>query len=362
MITVNTTQGGAAVSGGQMNSEGTVSWWLNTTIANGTSTLTDGAKRDRLVWAADMTIMVPSIAVSTYDLISLRNGLDAILVYQSSDGMLPYGGYPFPLIGIVSFTYHLHALINVFNYYKWSGDEAYLSSVWDSWKAAMSWATDQIDDTGLANVTSSADWLRFGMGGHNIEANAILLYTLNLGVALANVQNDTDSANSWSSLAAAIPPAAQTLLWDSSASLFRDNETAQGALVLPQDGNAWAIKAGLFNSPEQATHITEALQARWNEWGAPAPEAQNAVSPFVSGFELEAHFLANRTDAALTLIRNMWADVLLDDPRMTNSTFIEGYSATGELHYPPYPADPTISFAHGWSSGPTGSLTVRTSP
>ena len=43
MITVNTTQGGAAVSGGQMNSEGTVSWWLNTTIANGTSTLTDGA-------------------------------------------------------------------------------------------------------------------------------------------------------------------------------------------------------------------------------------------------------------------------------------------------------------------------------
>ena len=344
--------------GNQTNGDGTVPWFLNFTIANGTSVLTDGAKRDRLVWPGDMSIAVPSIAVSTYDLISLRNGLDSLVAYQSSDGMFPYAGFPVPLGGIVSYTYHLHTLINLYNYFQWSGDQVFLSGVWDAWKAGMAWATDQIDTSGLANVTASSDWLRSGMGGHNIEANAILLYTLNLGVSLAHVQSDTDSANLWSSFAAAIPPAAQTLLWDSSSGLFRDNETTEGALLLPQDGNAWAIKAGLFDSPEQATQITKGLQARWTEWGAPAPEAQNAVSPFVTGFELEAHFLTNRTDAALTLIRKMWADFMLDDPRMTNSTFIEGYSATGELHYPPYPADDTISYAHGWSSGPTGSLTV----
>jgi hypothetical protein len=38
---------------------------------------------------------------------------------------------------------------------------------------------------------------------------------------------------------------------------------------------------------------------------------------------------------------------MLDDPRMTNSTFIEGYASTGELHYVPYKDDPTISFSHG---------------
>ncbi|EON60895.1 hypothetical protein W97_00105 [Coniosporium apollinis CBS 100218] len=42
---------------------------------------------------------------------------------------------------------------------------------------------------------------------------------------------------------------------------------------------------------------------------------------------------------------------------MTNSTFIEGYSTTGELHYAPYVNDPRISHAHGWATGPTGSLT-----
>jgi len=48
---------------------------------------------------------------------------------------------------------------------------------------------------------------------------------------------------------------------------------------------------------------------------------------------------------------------MLDDPRMTNSTFIEGYASTGELHYAPYTNDPRVSFAHGWATGPTSTLT-----
>lgn len=38
-------------------------------------------------------------------------------------------------------------------------------------------------------------------------------------------------------------------------------------------------------------------------------------------------------------MRLQWGDFMLDDPRMTNSTFIEGYSADGSLHYAPYPDD-----------------------
>jgi len=41
---------------------------------------------------------------------------------------------------------------------------------------------------------------------------------------------------------------------------------------------------------------------------------------------------------------------------MTNSTFIEGYSADGSLHYTPYSDDPRVSHSHGWSTGPTSSL------
>jgi len=48
---------------------------------------------------------------------------------------------------------------------------------------------------------------------------------------------------------------------------------------------------------------------------------------------------------------------MLDDPRMTNSTFVEGYSVDGSLHYPAYPNDARLSHAHGWSSGPVFALT-----
>ncbi|KAI0724316.1 bacterial alpha-L-rhamnosidase domain protein [Cerioporus squamosus] len=353
LVTIDPKRGDALDTG--FSNNGTFEWFLNTTITNGTSTLTDGAKRDRLVWSGDMSIAVPAIAVTTLDLISIRNALDSLFNLQAASGQLPYAGYPFNERGVVSFTYHLYTLIGVANYYHWSGDQSYLDDKWAGWKSGMEWATQQIDSTGLANITASADWLRFGMGGHNIEANSILFYTLSLGIELAQTENDTTTADRWAQLASGIQAAAIPLLWQPSVGLFRDNETTT---LAPQDGNAWAVKSGLVTDPAQVAQISSALQARWGPYGAPAPEAADAVSPFISGFELETHFAANRTDAALALVRNMWADFMLDDPRMTNSTFIEGYSVTGELHYAPYANDPRISHAHGWATGPTSSLTT----
>lgn len=56
-------------------------------------------------------------------------------------------------------------------------------------------------------------------------------------------------------------------------------------------------------------------------------------------------------------MRRQWGDFMLDDPRMTNSTFIEGYATDGSLRYAPYTNTPRVSHAHGWSTGPTAALT-----
>ncbi|KAI8995346.1 bacterial alpha-L-rhamnosidase domain protein [Trametes punicea] len=359
LVTIDPKRGNALNHIGQISSNstvnGTLDWWLNTTITNGSSALTDGAKRDRLVWSGDMSIAVPGIALTTLDLISIRNSLDSLFNLQSTSGMLPYAGYPFNEMGLVSFTYHLYGLIGVANFYLYSGDKVFLDGKWPAWKLGIEWAVQQIDSTGLANVTAPNDWLRYGMGGHNIEANSILYYTLTVGVTLATDEGDGSTADRYAKLAARIQEAAISLLWQPSVGLFRDNETTT---LAPQDGNAWAVKSGLVTNASQISAISSALQARWGAYGPPAPEAADAVSPFISGFELETHFMANRTDAALALIRRMWGDFMLDDPRMTNSTFIEGYSVTGALHYAPYTDDARISHAHGWATGPTSSLTT----
>lgn len=171
---------------------------------------------------------------------------------------------------------------------------------------------------------------------------------------LARELNATSSVAHWARIAAGIKSAANRLLWDEQAGLYCDNQTTT---LHPQDGNVWAVKANLTLSDEQNKAISDALHSRWGEYGAPAPEAGATISPFIGGFELQAHFLAGQPETALALMRLQWGFMLLD-PRMTQSTFIEGYSTDGALHYAPYTNDPRISHAHGWATGPTSVLST----
>ncbi|KAJ4362511.1 hypothetical protein N0V83_010605 [Neocucurbitaria cava] len=323
-----------------------VTWWSNYTITNGSSALVDGAKRDRIVWAGGkfqtlskyMSIAIPGIVVSTNDVVSVENSLTSLFDIQNpSTGQLPYAGRPFP-----------------------SGNISYLRTLWPKYKLALHFSLSYIDSTGLMNVTSPADWLRSGMGGHNIEANAILYHTLNQATLLASVLNDTSpSISYWSLTASRIKQAANALLWNNEAGMYIDNETTT---LMPQDGNAWAVVSNLTLNASQISSISEKLQGRWTAFGAPAPEAPvpssniSTISPFITSFELQTHFLASSAHTALALIRRQWG-FMLTSPLMTNSTFIEGYSSDGSLHYAPYANDARISHAHGWSTGPTSLMT-----
>ncbi|KAL2836300.1 Six-hairpin glycosidase-like protein [Aspergillus pseudoustus] len=272
------------------------SWYSNFTITNGTTALTDGGKRDRLVWGGDMTISLETVMVSTGDLASIRNSLEAMLVLQTADGRLPYASHPFP--DQPSFTYHLHTLVNFAAYYRYTGDHTWIASKWNQFKAGVDWAIGSIDDTNLAYVAADAasDWLRSGMGGHNIEANALLHDVLRQGALLAKAMRDQSAQNTWIVVAAKLKIAANELLWDENAGLFRDNETST---LYPQDGNSKLISSN--------------LRARWGFFGAPAPEAgPRTISPFIGGFELQAHYLAEQAQTALDLIRLQWGFMLQD--------------------------------------------------
>ncbi|THX36416.1 bacterial alpha-L-rhamnosidase domain-containing protein [Aureobasidium pullulans] len=358
MCAIDPKHGDALIHSDQINSSvpgDTVApwpWYNNLTIANSSVVLVDGAKRDRLIWPGDMHVITPSLFVSISDDAAITNSIDNLFSLQNASGKLPYAGYPFKQ-DTYSATYHLYNLIGVADYYKFTDDLDYVKGKWDAWKLGLNFSLNFIDETGLMNVTSPDDWLRFGQGGHNIEANAILYFTINQGLDLASALNDSSIVTSWQNYASGIKAAANNLLWNETAGLYHDNETTT---LMPQDGNSWAVLANLTNNATQASSISKSLAARWGPYGAPAVEADNAVSPFIGAFELEAHLLANNVSAALELMRLEWG-FMLDDPRMTNSTFMEGYAFDGETHYAPYTNDPRISHAHGWSTGPTAFMT-----
>lgn len=310
------------------------SWASNYTISNGSSVTTDGAKRDRMVYAGDMTIAVPGIAVSTYDLDSVKNALETIFDHQYSSWELPYAGPPMGFHHEFSDTYHLHALLGVWNYVHYSGDVAWLAKYWIKYRRALEFSLRKFNRwRGLFWATSGADWLRPGQGGYNSEANAIFFKTVKKSIALAKVLGDgftpLDDVRRWLDIVNSVQANYNKNFWDKERQLLRDNTDTRRE-IHPQDGNSWSIFAEGLVDADQAKIISDQLKKRWNEFGAPAVEMHDTISPFASSFELIAHCYAGEHERAVELMRRMWG-YMLDGKGMTNSTFLEGFTVNGNI-------------------------------
>jgi hypothetical protein len=347
------------------------SWYSNFTVAPGAAVTTDGAKRDRLVWPGDMYIAIPGIALSTYDMTAVKNALDVLYSRQYLDGRLPYAGPPLSYHDEFSDTYHLHTLLGTYEYVLYSGDIEWLRRKWPVYLRALRVSTAKIDSKNLMHVTSSFDWNRHGMEGHNVEANAILYTVLRHSIELASWLEDTlpdlaeaferPDIQNWEMLARRLELGVQSLYCPLTG-LYSDNLGTRHCSgtehIDPQDGNSWILLSKMLNhSPDFALPInmSRTLRSRWNRFGAPAPEFPNVMSPFSSSFELQAHCAAGHHDAAVELALLMWG-YLLDGPGFTNSTLAEGFRTDGYMHYPAYHIASRNSHAHGWAAGPTSTF------
>lgn len=382
LSTIDPKEGGALVDYNRLvdhNESPVGSWYSNFTISNGSAVTTDGAKRDRMVYAGDMYIAVPGIAFSTYDMDAVRNALEVLFDHQYGDGSLPYAGPPMGWHGEFSDTYHMHTLLGTYNYVLFSGDLNWLRAHWHDYLRALRISTAKVDAFSLFHVSSTADWLRPGLTGHTLEASAILYAVLSKTQTLASWLSFPLDPE-WALLQTILENGLARLYCPDSG-LFADNVGRRGCFgpdrVEPQDGNSWALISGLDltpsgtpwhdprsplrsnitlpTGPPTARNISANLRKRWNMFGAPAVEFPNVISPFASGFELLAHCAAGDVGAAVDLIHREWT-YLLDGRGFTNSTFAEGFRTDGDMHYPAYWSPARNSHAHGWSSGPTGVL------
>src|SRR5262249_34518177 len=159
-------------------------------------------KRDRTVWAGDTGIAVPTAYAALGDTEAAKNALVTLFNHQHPDGHLQWSGPPWNL-DPGSDTYHLWTLHGTYLAYLYSGDKAWLDSLWPKYKTAMGYITNKIAANGLLNVTGIADWgPRQDQGGENIEANAILYAVLTEAATLADAEGDA-SAGSYAASAAA---------------------------------------------------------------------------------------------------------------------------------------------------------------
>ncbi|KAI9683459.1 MAG: hypothetical protein M1822_005999 [Bathelium mastoideum] len=172
------------------------------------------------------------------------------------------------------------------------------------------------------------------------------------------MSNFSSQSQSWPATATKLKDSFNTQLWDSAASLYRDNSTTSLHL---QDGNALALLFSLTESPSQAALVSGPRRELVRD-EPPCPELPDTTPPFVSGIEVLGHSAANELACSLELIRRLWS-YMLDALQFTGSTLVEGLSANGSLYYRSSAGcngDASYtSLSHGWSSAPTQALTME---
>lgn len=164
-------------------------------------------------------------------------------------------------------------------------------------------------------------------------------------------------SSTWATRAEELQTAINKYCFDDSYGAFKDNAT--NTKLHPQDANSMSILFGVADT-NRVAKISERLTENWTPIGAVAPELPENISPFISSFEIQAHFVAGRPERALDLIRRSWG-WYINNPNGTESTVIEGYLQNATFEYRSsrgYYYDASyISHSHGWSSGPTSALT-----
>ncbi|KAJ7733701.1 Six-hairpin glycosidase [Mycena metata] len=345
-------------TGRQVPFESQGHWANNATLGIAGPIIVDGAKRDRAVWPGDMGIAVPTQFVSTNDLLPTRNALSTMFAaIDPKTGALPESGPPLSQLG--SDTYHMWSMIGTHNYYLYSGDIAWLQNLWTNYTKAVAFLEAKVDPTvGLMNVTGLRDWARLGGGGFNAEGNAILYRALLTSASLASALNLTSLAAAWTANATTLKANFNAAFWVPELGMYRDNVTTT---LCPQDANSFAVLFNITETAEQAAEVSRGLEENWNDLGPVAPELPDTISPFISGFELQAHFVAGNASRAMDLLHREWGYMLYTNLSV-ESTLLEGFTANGSIWYRSYRGynyDPAYtSHAHGWSSGPTSALTI----
>jgi hypothetical protein len=342
----------------------------------------DGAKRDRRPWAGDLDLQgrtaFDSLGFGAKGSDYIEGTLHAFGGTQAADGSIfghiqNWTVWP-PTGGFYSTSYSMYHVLSVASYYLYSGDIDFAQAQYQIIKNQLAYNRSLVDPnlglliTGAGGEGRDWDFYDGGKPGAVTAYNAIYYKALADAAYLARelaerkqgdpaVASWRADAETWSEQAAALKDRVNATLFDPDRGVYkladRDNQNHAGSAV-PQDANSQAITFGLAPESTHASILGHLRSNLWGEFGPQpfSPEANysTVISPFVTGKEVDARFVAGDADGALDLIHLMWDQMTVESGPYYTGTVWEKLNQDGT------DVEANASLAHGWASGPVSSL------
>jgi len=324
----------------------------------------DGARRDRSVWSGDLIVQIPNIFHTTWAEDYVRGSIELLNGHQEADGRLAARLPPlFPPVTppqhgqVYSAVYSMHQVSNLALYHLYTGDVAFVRAQWPAIVRQLAYDHSRVDDRGLYITSGDEgkdwDWYDGDKHGAVSAYNVVYCHVLRQASILAAAIGEDAAAEDLAARAQRSRTAINAHLYDQARGLYVLSDLRPDAVA--QDANALAVVHGI--APDgQAARILTALDAVLprTPYG-PQPFSadtgfRESISPFTSGFHLDALFTAGLTDQAFALLHDLWGHMAAPGP-FAAGTVWELLNTDGS------PGFGTVtSLAHGWACAPTAAL------
>jgi alpha-L-rhamnosidase len=350
---------------------------LNTTAAlsafgapgvNTVSSIVDGAKRDRAIWIGDMNVEGPTTFYSTDQAAYIKNSLQLLGTYQLSSGFVT-GDLPpqdpahtgAPIAGTTttySASYSMYFVLALESYYRYTGDTAFIRQEWPIVQNELAWNATQLDGNGLFNTNSDdgADWDFYDSvkTGEVTEYNVLYYQALLDGAELAAAAGQSTPAANYTTQAATLRTAINGHLYNSASGLYNISNTRTTGAA--QDANALAVLYGVAPAAQDTSILANLKTALWTSPYGPLPFSagsgfSSVISPFTSGYELDARLASNDTADAEALLTTEWGHLISPGADDTGTMWENVSSTDGTPGL-----GSSTSLSHGWSTAPTAAL------
>jgi len=334
---------------------------------NSVASILDGAKRDRAVWVGDMNVEGPTVYYSTDQTAYLKGALQLLGSYQLSSGFvtgdlapqdpLHTGANQSGTTGTYSASYSTYWVLGLGSYYLYTGDTAFAAQEWPVVQGELAWNASQLDSRGLfvTNSSDGSDWDYYdgAKTGEVTEYNLLYYKALLDGAMLATAAGQSAQAATYTQEAAALKTAINTYLFDTSTGLYYNSNTQTTGVA--QDANALAVLYGVAPAAGDSSILAALKTDLWTNQYGPLPFTaatgySQRVSPYASGYELDARLATGDTADAEQLLTTEWGHMIAAGPDDTG-TMWELVNNDGTPGFGSF-----TSLSHGWASTPTSAL------